>query len=90
LLSRQSQYYAKQGQRRQSKYTIQPVNTSDNGNECSSDSIDSEYCYVLKKCVKTHLKAYPFNSAEPVKMKGRFQTVVESCKRITVSNATAQ
>ena len=34
---------------------------------------------------KTHIKAYPFNSTDPVKMKGKFQTLVESRKRITVA-----
>ena len=32
-----------------------------------------------------HIKAYPFNSKEPVKMKGKFQTTVESRKKITVA-----
>ncbi|CAB4031091.1 Retrovirus-related Pol poly from transposon [Paramuricea clavata] len=45
---RQSQYHAKQGQRRQNKNNIWPVNTSDNGNQSSSDSSDSEYCYAVK------------------------------------------
>ena len=27
---------------------------------------------------KTHIKAYPFNSTAPLKMKGKFQTLVES------------
>ena len=31
------------------------------------------------------MKAYPFNSTESVKMKGKFQTSVESRKRITVA-----
>ena len=34
---------------------------------------------------KTNIKAYPFNSTESVKMKGKFQTLVESRKRITVA-----
>ena len=34
---------------------------------------------------KTHIKAYPFNSTAPVRMKGKFQTLVESRKRITVA-----
>ena len=34
---------------------------------------------------KTHIKAYPFNSAEPVRMKGKFRTSLESRKRITVA-----
>ena len=34
---------------------------------------------------KTNIKAYPVNSTESVKMKGKFQTLVESRKRITVA-----
>ena len=34
---------------------------------------------------KTNIKAYPFNSTESVKMKRKFQTLVESRKRITVA-----
>jgi hypothetical protein len=34
---------------------------------------------------KTRIKAYPFNGMVPVKMKGKFQTTVESRKKITVA-----
>jgi hypothetical protein len=34
---------------------------------------------------KTRIKAYPFNGTVPVKMKGKFQTTVESRKKITVA-----
>lgn len=37
------------------------------------------------KLVKTHIKAYPFNSKVPVKMNGKFQTTVESRREITVA-----
>ena len=34
---------------------------------------------------KTHIKAYPFTSAKPVKMKEKFQTTIESRRKITVA-----
>ena len=34
---------------------------------------------------KTRIKAYPTNSAESVEMKRKFQTLLESRKRITVA-----
>ncbi len=36
--------------------------------------------------VKTHIKAFPFNSTTPVKMKGKFCTEIESRRKITVAN----
>ena len=41
---------------------------------------------------KTHVRAYPFNSSEPVQMTGKFDTLIESRKRLTVATiyVTAQ
>ena len=41
---------------------------------------------------KTHVRACPFNSSEPVQMTGKFDTLVESRKRLTVATiyVTAQ
>ena len=37
------------------------------------------------KLTKTRIKAHPFNATEPVRMKGKFQTTIESRKKITVA-----
>ena len=41
---------------------------------------------------KTHVRAYPFNSSEPVQMTGKFDTLIESRKRLTIATiyVTAQ
>ena len=37
------------------------------------------------KLAKTNIKAYAFNSTDPVKMTGKFTTTVESRRKITVA-----
>ena len=41
---------------------------------------------------KTYVRAYPFNSSEPVQMTGKFDTLIQSWKRLTVATiyVTAQ
>ena len=41
---------------------------------------------------KTHVRAYPFNSSKPVQMTGKFDTLIESRKRLTIATiyVTAQ
>ena len=37
------------------------------------------------KLQRTHIKAFPFNTKEPVKMRGNFETTMESTKKLTVA-----
>ncbi|CAB4017519.1 Hypothetical predicted protein [Paramuricea clavata] len=61
----------------------------ENGN-CPARGKECRRCAAFKqlgpiKLTKTRIKAYPFNATEPARMKAKFQTTIESWKKITVA-----